>query len=260
MSISKYISYPDLLSFILPSLITILLPGPTYIAGFLFLYVLILIKIHRNLSLALFQVFLFSILVGKEFFTLEGIPLQGYLYSQVPFLFSIPQKISLRFLVFIFLAISVLGSFKRYAKVDKQQFKLLGLSYLLLALTVSGQIFGSYSVKYKYSFLQMIEIYLLFPVIFQMLLKNVQDRNFHLKVTKLFYNFSLFALSLEGLVAIVQFILKSAVGLNIEGSFDLSLVQAPETGMFRSPRNIKSSKLSCFIRGNTFGTAYIFVN
>jgi len=227
------------LLYLIPILVIIFLPSPSRIAVFLVLFVLFLVVVYKNLSLALFHIYLFSFVMGEPLLTLEADLIQDFVYFETPVLLSIPIKISLRFVIFLFFVLSLLISKNPSVETKKYFHKNFLAPFLsmfaVVILVCFGQIFGSYKIRYGFYFFQSLEFFLVFASVLFFLTKNRKDSVVLRKIKNIFFSFVVFSSILEGSLSLIQFVSKNPTRLNIERVFEVSYVLAPETGGFRSP-------------------------
>lgn len=227
--------------YIFPILCIIFLGGPTYVAGFICLYILTVYSISGDLSLTLFITYLLVLFIGKPLLNLLPVQYQDFVFYEPAVTQSNPINVQIRTVVFIFFFLSLLVPRSNIAvKQHLNTLTLPVISFLLLLFVViAGQVFGNYAVVFSWSFFHLMQILLVFPAVVLFLIRRSGDRAHMQLIRRVFVHFILFVLVLEGAVACVQYVSKKPLLINIETGFLVENVIAPEDGAFRSPGTLE---------------------
>ena len=224
------------LVFILSTLIIVLLPGPTYYAGFLFLFILLSFLYHQDLTTALFHSYLLVFFFERPFFYLNSGAIQEYFYYEVPKNFFLPNSIPLRFIIFVFLVFSLFINQNskniNLLKIKGHFLRALLASFLILLLLSIDQIFGAYKIQYGWQFVHLFQVFLTFPVISIFFFQRSINNKALESVRLLLVGFATASLVIQGAISVAQFSLQSRLNLRIEHT--QPALYTAEENVFRS--------------------------
>lgn len=224
--------------FLIATLIIIILPGPTYYAGFLFFLLFFSRLLHKQLSIAAFHLYLLTLFIGQPILVLKETTLQDFTFFEAPTLLSLPVEIPIRFIIFLIFLFSLLDFEKKRIQTKYRQDIYLSLPLLSICLIVLilviAQIVANYPLKYTWPFFHFVQIFLVFPATLVFLQQNKYQKRRISLITRMLMGFAVSALIIQGVIASTQFINKSPTNIRVEAPFKVSEVSAPEDNLFRS--------------------------
>ncbi len=211
--------------------------GPIYATATLAAAVVFLFFIYDDLSIALFQTYLFTLVIGAPFLTLPHLLIQSQVLEKIAITSYLNVEIPYRFVVFSFFLLSLLLSiFSSQKKTIPKIPVVIGcLLFSLMFLVINlGQLFGKYPLVYQWPTFHLLQIFLIFPALIIFLQQKTSSiRNID-RIKKIFMGFVFFALIIEGFFSMVQVITRAPIETRIEKFFTVDMVKAPENNMFRS--------------------------
>jgi len=216
----------------------IVINGPSRLVVLFFLFLISLFYVYHDISIALFQLYLFSTLVGQPFFINRSVmTLQNFAVHNFPQVYSLLIEIPLRFVLFLFFFISLL-----LVKGKRRQMKSPSMFFIMGFITICGivllmniaQILGGYQIPYSWFTYHLIEIFMSFLVVSFFLHQRSNEKKDMQYIKNIFFSFILFTLALEGVFAFLQFFRQSTLNVQLEKFFLVSDVRAPENNLFRS--------------------------
>ena len=224
------------LVFILSTLIIVLLPGPTYYAGFLFLFIVLSFFYHQDLTRALFHSYLLVFFFERPFFYLNLGAIQEYFYYETPKMLFLPNSIPVRFIIFVFLVFLVFINQKsknnNSLKIKGHFLRAMLASLLILFLLSINQIFGAYRIQYGWQFIHLFQIFLTFPVISIFILQRSRNTRVLESIRLLIGGFIIASLVIQGAMSVAQFTVRSRLDLRIEHT--QPALYTSEENIFRS--------------------------
>lgn len=166
--------------------------------------------------------------------------IQDYVFYALPMQLISSFELPLFLVFFLFFVTSLLHPFY-LKKLKPQQFSwhtsslLFFICLAIEVLVILGQFFGGYQASFNVLFWQLICLFGVYPAAFIFLQQRKEDLHKITQIKNTLYGFVTAAGCSEGILALLQFLRSSNLGLLIEKNFTYASVITPEMGIFRSP-------------------------
>jgi hypothetical protein len=210
--------------------------GPIYIAFFFLLFIVLSFFTYRKLSIAFFQTYLYSLILGTPFYIGRDIVVQSPVVNEVITTINLNVAVPYRFVFFVFFLLSLLSYETPIKEKPSKIFFISLLSFFTLFIWVNaGELVGGHKLSYRWPTFHLLQVLLVFPTTLIFLFKNKDDKKNILLIKKMILGFILFALSTQGIFSIVQYLTHQPLGSVVESPFSNETIVAPENNLFRSP-------------------------